>query len=241
MDEGGFDPGFFADYECMKKSHTIAYAASFGDTTLNESVVDRLSKLLRNFKSISLRENKYLELTKSLVDEPVFKVVDPTLLLQPEDYSCITAPKQESEPYLLMYSRRYNPEMERYARFMAAKNGLKLVEISIRAENSRINEMRYDAGVEEFLALVKNADFVVTNSFHGMLFSIQFRRPFYVFSRELGNSKITEILDLFGLRNLILQKGEDNAIPEIDYMSVHSRIETEREKSIEVLKLMLNI
>lgn len=241
VDEGGFDRGFFAAYDCMQKGRSVAYAASFGDTTLNDSVLKSLSILLKNFRAISLRENEYKEMAESMVETPIYKVIDPTLLLTPDDYDEIVCPKQEDVPYLLMYSRRYNPEMEQFARDMAKEKGLKLVEISIRAENARNNEMRYDAGVEEFLSLVKHAEMVVTNSFHGMIFSVQFSTPFYVFGRELGNSKITEVLELFGLSDRLLQKNEKVDFSAPDYTEVHERISKEREKSIEILKKMIEV
>ena len=92
---------------------------------------------------------------------------------------------------------------------MAAENGLKIIDISLRATNAeRGHIMRYDAGVEEFLSLVKNAEYIVTNSFHGMIFSVQFRRPFVIFSREQCDNKIEELLELLNLS--VKRDGKDH-------------------------------
>ena len=109
-----------------------------------------------------------------------------------KEYEIITAERQLEEPYLLLYTRRYNHKMEEYARKLAEKNNWRVVEISLRATNvDRGHIMRYDAGVEEFLSLVKSAEYVVTNSFHGVIFAIQMHRNFSVFSREQADVKLS--------------------------------------------------
>lgn len=152
---------------------------------------------------------------------PVQKVVDPTLLLTKEDYDTIAAPIQEYGKYLLLYARRYNPKMSEYAEKLAAQKGWKVIEISLRATNSRKHRMFYEAGVEEFLSLVKNAEFIVTNSFHGMIFSVQYSRPFYIFSREQCETKITELLDMFGIPDRMRITGDELEASAIDYDDVH--------------------
>lgn len=111
------------------------------------------------------------------------------------------------------------------------------MEISLRATNSELGHiMRYDAGVEEFLGLVKNAAVVITNSFHGMIFAVQFRRPFVAFSRDQCSSKIQELLNIFGLKDKLLTK-ENIPEPEVnDYDEVHRRIDTYRKSSLSFLE-----
>lgn len=229
---GGFDDGYYANYSCMKNGYTVAYAASFGDAHFDEKTYKILYEKLNNFKYIGIRENSMLPLIQENVPVPAQRVIDPTLLLEPDEYDCITADKQEEEKYLLLYVRRYNPAMEAYAEKLAAENGWKLVEISLRATNAEKHRMFYEAGVEEFLSLVKNAEFVVTNSFHGAIFAVQFSRPFYVFSREQCDNKIEELLSLFGLSDRIRVNGAENEAKPIDYADVHNRIAAAREKSL---------
>ena len=229
---GGFDDGYYANYGCMKNGYTVAYAASFGDAHFDEKTYKILYEKLNNFKYIGIRENSILPLIQENVPVLAQRVIDPTLLLEPDEYDYITADKQEEEKYLLLYVRRYNPAMEAYAEKLAAENGWKLVEISLRATNAEKHRMFYEAGVEEFLSLVKNAEFVVTNSFHGAIFAVQFSRPFYVFSREQCDNKIEELLSLFGLSDRIRVNGAENEAKPIDYADVHNRIAAAREKSL---------
>ena len=79
----------------------------------------------------------------------------------------------------------------------------------VSKENLKKDKMFYEAGVEEFLSLVKNAQFVVTNSFHGMIFSVRFKKQFVIFSREQCNTKISELLEMFGLSDRMLVNGDE--------------------------------
>lgn len=159
-----------------------------------------------------------------------------------EEYDKIAEKRIIPNKYLLLYARRYNPTMTEYAERLAKDNGWKIIDISLRATNAeRGHQMYYEAGVEEFLSLVKYAEYIVTNSFHGMIFSVQYRRPFVVFSREQCDTKIEELLSLFGLSDRMLVAGLEEFRNEIDYDAVHARIKAEREKSLRFLTMELQL
>ena len=237
--EFGFDDGFYANYPIMK-GRSVAYAASFGDYDISAEQINDLKIRLNNFKAIALRENDKLNVVKSLTDIPIFKVIDPTLLLKPEDYDKIVKFPIIEKPYLLLYSRRGDEKMQKYAEKMAIDNGWDVVEISLNAMNAERHIMRYDAGVEEFLGLVKNAQMVITNSFHGMIFAVQFNRPFYIFSRKLCDTKISEVLELFGIQDRLLKTGLVFLANPIDFGEVHEKISKARSESLDILKTELN-
>lgn len=242
MDEFGFDQGFYADYVCMQ-GKTAAYAASFGDPSLTEENCRTLNKLLKNFKAIGLRENMMVPYVAEHTDVEVKQVLDPTLLHTCEVYDHIAVPQRlVEEKYILYYSRRFSPIMEQYVEKLAKENGWKVVEISLRATNAeKGHRMYYEAGVEEFLSLVKNAEFVVTNSFHGIIFAMQYRRPFVIFSREQCNTKIEELLQFTGLTNRIMVSGNEMIPSKIDYDAVHEKIAEKRLESMEFLRKELAI
>ena len=237
----GFDDGFFANFPCMK-NNSISYGASFGDTNITSEQYLTLKERLKNFKAIGLRENRMLSYCKQNTNIPVCKTIDPTLLLTSEEYDNITAPRIFSDKYLLLYTRRYNEQMEKYAEYLAQKHNFKIVEISLRATNTTKGHiMMYQAGVEEFLSLIKNAEYVVTNSFHGLLLSVILRKQFSVFLRETGNNKITEVLELFGLKNNLLTSFEEKEVSIDNYDFVHQRINVARKNSITFLEKELNL
>ena len=231
----GFDDGYYANYPCMKNGYSVAYAASFGDAHFNDDTYRILNDRLNNFKAIGLRENAMVDYVRNNVSIPVEKVIDPTLLLTSKEYDVLAEDRLIKEKYVLLYARRYNKKMEEYADKIAEENGWKVVEISLRATNADRHQMFYEAGVEEFLSLVKNAEVVVTNSFHGAIFSVQYKRPFYVFSREQCDSKIDEVLQLFGLRDRLMINGEENVASNINWDDVHKRIDEARNQAFNFL------
>lgn len=237
----GFDDGYYANYLCMKNSYTISYAASFGDSHFTDDDYSTLNDRLRNFKALGIRESGMIDYIRQHFNGEVQRTLDPTLLLTSKDYEELLIPTNsitKNEEYILLYSRRYNPEMEKYADEISKKLDAKVIEISLRAVNADKHTMFYQAGVGEFLSLVRNAKFVVTNSYHGIIFSIQYRRPFVAFSREQGDTKIKELLNICGLTNRLLIDGNETLF-DIDYDDVHKKISVVRKESLNFLEKSL--
>ncbi len=239
-DEFGIDDGYYAEYPVMR-GNTISYGASFGDPHFTEEDYRILDERLQNFKAMGIREEQMIPYIANRTTIPVQRTLDPTLLLDAEEYSEITADRENREKYLLFYSRRFTPSMERYAERYAKAHHLKIVDISLRDRNEiGDHEMAYEAGVEEFVSLVKHAEFIITNSYHGMLFSIIFRRPYVIFSREQCDNKIKEVSELLGVSDRVLVTGEEN-LCDINYDNVYKKILEERKKSIDFLKMSLGL
>lgn len=237
----GFVEGYYANFDCMR-GRSVSYAASFGDPTFTPQDYLTLNERLKNFKAIGIREIGMLDYVREHCSVKAEKVLDPTLLAEASCYDKIIAEPQMEEKYLLYYSRRYNKKMERFAEQLAKEKGLKFVEISIRALNAdKGHIMRYDAGVEEFLSLVKGAECVITNSFHGVIFAVQLKTPFYCFSREQGDTKIGAILDLFGLNDRIMVNGNEQIPSDINFDLVHERIAEARKPAEEYLRYALSL
>jgi len=241
IDEFGFDDGYYANYNVMK-NNSISYAASFGDATFSKKgEKDILYSRLRNFKALALRENKFINEIEEKIKIPVKRVIDPTLLLDSSEYEKIMSPNiYKDRKYILLYARRYNPKMEKYAEDLSKKTGFEIIEISLRATNSSKHKMFYEAGVGEFLSLVKDAQYVITNSFHGIIFSIQFRKEFIGFSREQCGNKIKELLDLFEIGDRLIVNGDESFKP-IDYNKVHKIINDKRNESLDYFEKEVEI
>lgn len=236
----GFDDGYYANYPAMK-GRSVSYAASFGDSHFDEKSYSVLNKRLKNFRAIGIREKQMLEYVKTHAAVPCSRTVDPTLLLDSSEYDFITAPRQISGPYLLLYARRFDSGMEAYAEKIAEEKGLKIVEISLRATNAEKGHvMRYDAGVEEFLSLVKYSNYVVTNSFHGLIFAIQYKKPVVVFTREQADCKISELLQLMGMLGVKFSTGKED-YQNIDYEIVYRNLEAARLQSMDFLIMALGL
>ena len=237
----GFVEGYYANFDCMK-GKSVSYAASFGDPFFTELDYLTLNERLKNFMALSIRESGMLDYLREHSRVKAEHVIDPTLLLPSSCYESITPPRIIQDRYLLYYSRRYNKKMELFAERLAKSRGLKFVEISLRATNEKKGHiMRYDAGVEEFLSLVKYSECVVTNSFHGVIFAVHFNVPFYCFTREQGDTKTGEVLSLLGLWDHVLIDGTEKVPDEIDFDAVHARIAAAGKLSGDYLRYALGL
>lgn len=241
IDEFGYEDGYFANYPIMR-GHSVAFSASFGDFNFDANSTKKFAKLINNFNAVSIREDKYLNHVRSLTNVRVERTIDPTLLLKKEDYEPIIAKRQIEDNYILYYSRRFNKKMDDLVRKLAKENNLKVVEISLFSAHSELGSvMRYDAGVEEFLSLIKHSSIVVTNSFHGMLLSIVFKKQFYCFSRPENGHKMVEITSLLGIRNRLTLDDCFKDITPINYDEVDKILDRERRRSLEFLKYELDV
>lgn len=175
----------------MKSSFCCSYAASLGDSDVTDDFLKELKTKVDSFSFLGIREPGLVPYLSSVTNAPVKRVLDPTLLFEKSKYETIEAGIDSlptSERYLLMYSRRRNQKMEAFAEKIAKDQGLEIVEISLRGDVGD-HIQKYDAGVEEFLRLVDGVSFVITNSFHGLIFAALYHRPFFVFSREQADLK----------------------------------------------------
>ena len=237
----GFDDGYFANYDCMKNGYSVSYAASFGDAIFDEETFPVLKKRLQNFKALGLRESTLIDFVKENVTVPVKQVLDPTLLLTSDEYDKIAKDRIINEDYILLYTRRYDPKMEAYAEKLAAKYACKIVEISLRAANAdKGHIMYYRAGVEEFLSLVKYSKAVITNSFHGLIFGVQYVRPIHIFTREQADKKISELLGICGLSERVVKNSDCLLSDDIDYKNANKNLSLKRKESLDFLKMELD-
>lgn len=229
----GFDNGFFCNLPSMQGLNKISYAACIGYTNFTEKRQERFRKLLTNFDAISVREIQGTEFTQQFTDKPVTNVLDPTLLLDAKDYEDIVIPPQEKQEYLLVYNcLKNNKKMLKDAQKIAKEKNLKVIEISVFYGNIFRNKVKLDIGIEEFLGYFKNASYVLTNAFHGVCFSIIYKKDFYTYARGTKDSRVTSILHLLDLDDKFLQNDEElPTIKAIDYNHVYEKLETERQIS----------
>jgi len=233
---GNFDPTFFMALDSMKDKRRIAYAPSLANAEFTKDQEEQFTGLLKNVDYISCRERYAAEYTSKFTDKRVSHVLDPTLLLNEKDYLEITEKRLITEKYLLIYfPLQFMPELVKQAKSYAKKRGLKVVEISSYVLEKFKHKTYTDAGIGEFLSLVKNAEVVFSNSFHGVCFSVLFEKEFYAYSRKTGR-KIEDICKLLGLENRFIRNFNFSEQEPIDYNKINRIISEERIKSIEWLK-----
>ena len=234
---------FFA---CFDKNNTkkITYASSIGLSSLSVEAEQVFKKELASFAYISVREQQASEILEKLLNRKIDVVLDPTLILNKQEW--IEVAKYDmcpKEKYLLVYIVTIKPcdYVLTLARHIAKQRNLKIVRICRDAypehSGSDVEEI-LTAGPSDFVGLFSKAEFVVTNSFHGTVFSINFSKPFYsvIKSHHSTNSRLTSILKKLGLEDRIVPVGSQlPMISDIDFSDPSAKLETERKLSIEYI------
>ena len=223
------------------KIKVISYAASFGTDTIAQNKKKRYSKYLKRMAAISVREEKGEELANQLTGrEDIYLHLDPTLLLRAEEWKKIEKkPKlYDGGNYILKYflgekDSKINQDIEKFAK------ANKLTIIDVISQDSPY----YNIGPSEFLFLERNAEVIITDSFHACVFAILNERPFVLVERKEKNfqsmgSRIDTLLDKFHLENRRYDAGslDETAGTPINYTRVNEILEIERNDSIQYLK-----
>ncbi|MCI8338194.1 MAG: polysaccharide pyruvyl transferase family protein [Lachnospiraceae bacterium] len=232
----GFDNGFFCNLPSMQDKNKISYAACIGYTKFSEKRQEKFRELLKNFDAISVREVQGTEFTQQFTDKKVYNVLDPTLLLDAKDYQDIITPPKE-QGYVLVYNcLKNNKKMVRDAKKVARDLGLKVIEVSVYYGNFYLDKVKISAGIEEFLGYFQNASYVFTNAFHGVCFSLIFKKDFYTYARGTKDSRVTSLLHLMDLDDKFLQNDQElPPITSIDYDKVYEHLARERKTSQDFL------
>lgn len=238
---GNIDPTFFFGFinDSQKK---IAFSSSIGKDSLTDSEKIEFQKMLVGFKAISVREKKAQELLQMCKIDSKF-LLDPTLIINNEEWSTLCSKPVFSKPYLLVYKLKSDDRIDQVAYRIAKKKKISVVRVSFSKLKKKKGETTIVLpSISQFLSLIKNADYVVTNSFHGTCFSINFGRQFTSVPRENYNSRIMNVLSLLSLnsRYCTLEDAIDNQLERIDYDRVVQLLNQKRAESKLWLEYNLN-
>ena len=226
----------------------IAFASSIGLSSISEDAENIFKQYLSDFDKVTVREIQAAAILTKLLGVDVDVVLDPTLLFDKDEWMKVASYDlcPECVDYLLLYIVTIKPckYAIRLAESIAGALGLRIVRVfrssaTYDAKPSMINVP--EAGPSDFVGLMAKAKFVVTNSFHGTVFAINFQVPFYsvVDSGNKTKSRLQNVLDTFGLSDRLLDTQDEFPMQHmwnVDYTDAVRSLECEREKSIEILR-----
>lgn len=244
------DSSYFLTFAPPEKKR-ISYAASFGVSVIPERFVKNYGKWLKQIQFLSTREMEGQQIIRRFTGRDAEIVLDPTLLMAQEQWQQIAYHCEFSKPYILCYympgDKTVNKSITVFARQISTLTGWKVICIG-QKEYMRLLPWKhsvFDAGPAEFLGLIQNAAFVITNSFHGVAFAVNYGKPFYVpinqgLSPEKAlSSRIITLLKKLQLEHRLLPAGEglpDQNLLDVDYQPVEKILHEERQRSIDFLK-----
>ena len=217
----------------------VAYAPSIGVTTYTEEQSAYVKERLAKYKLVSCREKYGTEILNNISPVKVETVLDPTFMVYPQEWREIAVKPSFKGKYILCYfigDRKYYRD---FAKQLSKQLQLPLVYIPVSyMDFTHGDNMMWTAGPREFLGLIDNAEVVLTDSFHGSIFSINLNKNFYSFIKHAGlsamdNMRILDILDRMSLRDRLQSeyKGGKIDYKEIDYTKTNELLAAERKIS----------
>ena len=221
----GFGYDYFLDF-VPENVKCASYAASFGLSEWNytKEQTERIKELLKKFHYVSVREYEGQFFCKNYLNCDSELVLDPTMLLPADFYDKIISPRVITEDYIYVYwlgsDEGKNKILEQY-------KGRKIVDISLRQGDTL-------SSVEDWLSYIKYSDRVITDSFHGCVFSLLFNRQFVMYVNNSGGfGRIESLFKLFGIEYKLNDFYQD-----VDYYDFERRLSELRVKSMNYLKLL---
>ena len=212
---------YFLDFvpNSIKK---LSYAASFGlsEWQYTYDQTEQIKSLLKDYRAISVREEDAVDLCRANLNVEASQVLDPTLLLNANDYDSVCSNRLIDDPYVFVYWLGDKNEMNRLiSPYIHAQ--MKVVVINLRDDVEQVS-------VEDWLSYIKYSNCVLTDSFHGCVFSLIYHRPFMVFENDLGgNGRIQSLLRQLGL------EGNNNLkVSDQEFSKIQIKIDALRDKSI---------
>lgn len=234
----GYDGHYFYD---GIEGEKVSYAASIGMSTLSDKQSSILKEKLSEYKKISVRENQAVEILKGLGFSAI-QHIDPTLMLNKEEWSKFMSKRLVKSSYLLVYLP-YNivdkDKIFNFAKRIASNKGLIVVTFMWwgYSKDEFADQTVFFASPGDFLSLMYYADYVVTNSFHGTAFSVNLNKQFWVFEPSMFSSRIKSLLELLSLENrLVCDSTVDISDGVIDYTCINKTLDKERERAYAYLK-----
>lgn len=228
-----------------KGKNKIAYAPSFGASTVTEKQKEQIKANLSTFKAVSCRENSGARTINQIIGEKKCEaVLDPTMLIERDYWDTISEDKIYDEKYIFAYMLRGTAAQRKYIEKIARERNLKIVSIpfldyeKIDPYDLKFGDYKlWDANPAEFISAIRHAEYVFCDSFHCIVFSILYHRPFFVFPKVGADGKVkksqisrmTDLLELAEIKNRILLDNEEADLDaEIDWNNSDKRIQKAR-------------
>lgn len=233
----GVEPAYFLKF-ANKDKLKIAYAPSLAHVKFAKNYDADLKNAIKDLDYISVREESTLPLIQPLTEKKVSVVLDPTLLLDQKDYELIISQNENKSEYVFVYMLEYSAELVKYCNEFSSKKGIKVTYIASNKFSGIKGKNAFGIGPDKFLKYIKEAKYIITNSFHATVFSIIFNKKFVTFTTKKSSSRMVDLLDSLGISERIYNE-KFNIDKDIDYDMVQENLIDMRKSSLEYLSKAL--
>ncbi len=233
---------YYFDFCKDKPAKKISWAASIGSDSKEdlEMMAPILRERLKNFDYISVRERESVDYVQTLTDKKVFHAIDPILMLDREDYDGILAGSEKGLGRYI-YAYFFDDVEGGYETINKLSAHTNLPVVANVKDIKRIDNLLLDNendGPSEIVEKAFNADYVITDSFHIMIYAILAKKPFIAYSRKNTSIRLRNLLEDLGLSSKFLQyeeEGFEEILKEIDYSKVYEKINEWRTSTMSFL------
>ncbi|MBR0398804.1 MAG: polysaccharide pyruvyl transferase family protein [Eubacterium sp.] len=236
-----FDQTYFLDF--VQEGHKkFSYAASIGENMPPEEYQETYRKLLDDFDAITVRESYGADVVEQLIGRRPGTVCDPTLLFSGAEWEKLSVKPRVRKPYILVYQLGINTVFVDFVRRLQKKTGLRVIYVPFPLVGIMRCRMKLTIGPREWLGLFQKAEYVVSDSFHGAVFSILFNRKFFIMTNgHHMNKRANQLLELCGLQNRTIEDVSDEQLTEeIDFSYANRKIDEYRRESLKQLEALMN-
>lgn len=239
----GLDKSYF--FQGIKdKSKINSYAASFGVSSIPEEICYEYKEGLERFNKISVREPQGAAIVKDLAGVNPKVVIDPSLLISKDEWiSLLDNSREIKGDYIVIYQRAYSASLIRFAQDLSKRTNCNIVTINGNPRQFIKAKYVMNAGPLEFLNIFFNATYIVTNSFHGVAFSLNLNKNFYVelLDEKFGvNSRLENIIKYFEIdERRIKENTLSENISHMNFDVINKKLEDARRDSLDFLKQSL--
>ncbi len=195
--KAGFDYAYFANFLSNPKIKKVSYAASIGDRILNDKEKSELYEAISSLDIISVREEYLESLLISKTSYEIKQVLDPVFLLDIEEWKKLIPPSKTRKPYLLYYQLLDSEEADKLSTDIASERKVKIIKVKGFASIMPKERSKGNTGPLDFLSLIYHADFIISSSYHGIIFSIIFKKDFLGVGFQYGGHRIKYLLARF--------------------------------------------
>lgn len=232
----GLLPAYFGAFENARIKKTIAYGASIGSSSFPREYEGEFARLLDSVDSISVREKGAAQYIRSHFYKEAVDVLDPVFLLNGRDWLALESRPVQSN-YIFYHEAEANEDMRKAACKLAKEKGLKVIALAYRVSRHSLPFTTvYSAGPTQFLGYIHQAEYVLTNSFHALAFSLIFHKSFFVYNHSINGARIEDLLSSLGMSERIATRNYTPDIDdEIDWVELERRISSKRKQSEDFL------
>lgn len=228
------------NFELNSNTNKISYAASIGKENIDSNAIDSLTKSLSNYKSISVREENAKKMLEKHGVRHVEVTLDPTLLLKAEEWDKYSIENNKYSNYIFVYMLEINESIINSVKELRDKTNMKIICLNNKNHFGENTVCLPFCSPGMFLSLVKNANYVITNSFHGTCFSIVYNKRFGVHLHTTKSVRQRELLDKLGLNCAIINNDISKIIDtNYNYEKVNDKLDELRNKSISFIEKSL--